>query len=95
MAEALGRAETARELRQIEKFAETADNLVGRLRELNNNLQSINNRLFQHPVDSVEKATVDTPEPVRSELEQLEHLLIKIGMELDRSFALAGELDRI
>ncbi len=80
--------------REIAVLIDRAHNLQIRLSEANNNIQSIERRLFpQHP-ESAKEAT-DAPEAVRSELEQLGYLLNQINEEITRSFELANALDRI
>ena len=82
--------------REIVSLTASAQNLQERLCEANNNLQSIVRRLFTAPPDpTTEKAMPDVPEPVRSELEQLNYLMGRIDREIDRSFELGLELDRI
>ena len=81
--------------REIAGLIENAKNLQERLREANNNLSSIHRRLFTQPPESVKEPSADTPEPVRSELEQLHYLLDEVDREINRTFELADGLDRI
>ncbi len=85
--------EAQAQTREIESTTESTNVVLDYAEEINNRLRRMKSRLLGS--DEAKSEESNAPEPVRSEIQELQYRIHQVNLALNETASLVGDLERI